>query len=863
MGHHHPTGCAKAVLAAVVLLWIAAPAAGQSPFGISPQFQFSDKVKLDEAPATAVRDLDQIEAHLAAEQWDDAVEGLRRVMDNQGHRVIGVPGSTKALEYAKRAKADAANAVMKTAAVRRAAVAKAKHARAAAERDKNNNRLADAKAAADKAAVAAVEAETRAKETKEQANAAFSALMRFRRSVSLRDHCHMRIAQLPAEALRLYRRRVDMPKDQVRRAIVARDRRLLESIVRDSFCSTWGDEALFALGELALERGHYAAARAHWERIISPADWGNICKFFDEMDVEKVPPRQRSVFFFLSDRIAAHQPVPSRPPSHESNNSEPTGGELPIGWLRYPDTNLDLAEVLAQLVLVSIREGAVVRAGFELSAFRALHPDAKGRIGGRNVAYAAWLADELKTARRATDRKKNRDWRTFAGSNRRSRVPGAAIRLSGPPAILDLPETPRVRSYTQGFVRRFAAEDANSRLSYHPLIVGDLVLVNSQERIFAFNARTGRPPKWAADDGRIYPPLSVKDGKIPKPSSNTSDALGTPRFTMTAHGNLLFARMGPPQTNRPNHEQSPYFRPGLLVCLDLTAQVDPWSIKPESSEWAFEGSPVTDGSNIYVAMRRSGGRPQAHVACYDIASRRRLWRQLVCSADTSARNGEEEITHNLLTLHEETIYYNTNLGAVAALSTTDGHIKWVNVYPRAQVNLNQPPTHFYRDLTPCVFYRSVLIVAPSDHSGLFGLDAATGQLVWESRHLSDPVHLLGTAGGKLVASGKGIFLLDAMSGYFEQSWPSRNHPDPPGYGRGLIAGNFVYRPTREEIEVLDLDNLTLADRQPISLVGKATGGNLVAAGNLVVIATANKLYIFGGGEQPRAERNESKASPGR
>ena len=54
--------------------------------------------------------------------------------------------------------------------------------------------------------------------------------------------------------------------------------------------------------------------------------------------------------------------------------------------------------MLAQLVLVSIREGAVDRAGFELSALRALHPDATGRIGGRDVAYAPWLAEELEAA---------------------------------------------------------------------------------------------------------------------------------------------------------------------------------------------------------------------------------------------------------------------------------------------------------------------------------------------------------------------------------------------------------------------------------------------------------------------------------
>ena len=788
MGYLYPTGWLRAAAASIALAWMATdslPARGQIQFGDSSEFQLSSNIKLDEADAAARRNLVQIEAHLANEQWDDAVEGLRRVMDRQGQRVIALATAEK--------------------------------------RDKTDKHSA----------------------------------RRFRRSVSLRDYCHMRIATLPPEALRLYRQRVDLPRGEVERAIAARDRRLLESIVADSFCSTWGDEALFALGEMALERGHYAAARAYWEQIVGPAHWEKIFKVFVETDVEEIPEDQHAVFYFLVDRIGAHQPAIGR-----ENSDAPA----PIRWLRYPDTNLDLGEVLARLVLVSIREGSIDRARFELSALRALHPKAKGKIGGREVAYATWLDEQLKATPSGREGRTSDNWLTFGGSNRRTTVARQSIRLSGQSVGHTLPgpwKASRSSQNTSHRAGRWPADDPDALLCYHPIIVGDLVLVNSQEKIFAFNARTGRPPAWAADDGRIYPPSSVKDGDIPKEPFDSNDVvLGAHRFTMTVHGHLLFARMGPPQTSRPVGAQPSYFRPGYLLCLDLAAEGRlVWSLKPESSAWAFEGSPVTDATHIYVAMRRSGVRPQAHVACFDIASRRQRWRQKICSADTPARGGEE-ITHNLLTLHEETIYYNTNLGAVAALSTRDGHVKWANVYPRAKVNLNEPPTHFYRDLTPCVFYRSVLIVAPSDHSGLFGLDAATGQLVWQSRGLSDPVHLLGTADGKLVASGKGIFLLDAMTGDFERFWPSRNHPDPPGFGRGLIAGNLVFRPTREQIEVLDLRSLTLAGRQPISLVGKAAGGNLVAAGGLVVIAAADKLYIFGGGAalapKDEPDRKETK-----
>ena len=61
-----------------------------------------------------------------------------------------------------------------------------------------------------------------------------------------------------------------------------------------------------------------------------------------------------------------------------------------------------------------------------------------------------------------------------------------------------------------------------------------------------------------------------------------------------------------------------------------------------------------------------------------------------------------EITHNLLTLTGGTLYYNTNLGAVAALSADDGRLLWVSLYPRARRgDLTNLAPHWRRDLNPC------------------------------------------------------------------------------------------------------------------------------------------------------------------
>ena len=96
-----------------------------------------------------------------------------------------------------------------------------------------------------------------------------------------------------------------------------------------------------------------------------------------------------------------------------------------------------------------------------------------------------------------------------------------------------------------------------------------------------------------------------------------------------------------------------------------------WKIAPEDG-WAFDGSPVADGGGVYVAMRRIDIRPRAYAACFDAQTGRLRWRRFVASAETPARGMMYQATHNLLTLAGDSIYFNTNLGAVAAINTDDG-----------------------------------------------------------------------------------------------------------------------------------------------------------------------------------------------
>ncbi len=599
------------------------------------------------------------------------------------------------------------------------------------------------------------------------------------RYISLRDYCHLQFAALPPDALKLYRSRVDpVARKWYEEGIAGRDRRLLAKVVEHAPASSWGDDALLALGETALESGDYVSARWFWERII-----------------------------------------PSEPPSGVART-----------WPGFPDTELDLAAVRARLVLVSILEGSRDRAHDELTQFTRLHGEAQGRFGGREVNYAKALAALLAESAAWPREKPDPDWSTFAGNTLRNKIA---------PELIDVGEVAwRTALGT-------ADAGADRPPGVHPLLIGDLVLVNNRSEIRAMRAATGKPA-WGQAGSVVY---RAQFEPMAEPSEPLT-ALGTARFTMTAFGGKLYARMGSTVTSRPHGADLPDLSSsrfgGYLVCLDLAAEGRlMWKISAEQG-WALEGSPVADGSQVYVGMRRDEVRPQAHVACFDARTGRRLWRRFVCAAETPARGMLPQSTHNLLTLAGEVLYYNTNLGAVSAISARDGRLMWVSLYPRAlRGDLLELAPHWQRDLNPCLYDRGTLLVAPSDSPRIFAFDAATGQILWQTgTQLENVVHLLGTTADYLIAGGQKLYWIGLKgedTGRVKHVWP--DGPEKPGFGRGILAGDCVLWPTREKVYIFD--QKTAQPRKVIDLVPRgATGGNLLVAGGRLLIATGTELIAL-------------------
>lgn len=673
----------------------------------------------------------------------------------------------------------------------------------------------------------------------------------FVKYVPVRRYCQQLLAGMAASApaaLRHYRSQVDpLAEKWLQQAQAERDDGRLQQIVDEFFVSSSADEALMQLGSRALEAGYFRRARMYWEQL-SPR-----LRIGAPLEASRVTDEGQSFWSVLrSLDVATHW-----------QSIEPlfTVNAPSRSWLSYPDTNVPLEDVRARLVLVSILEGNASRAQKELEVLQHLQPEARGTLGGRTGKYVDLLRSLLDQSREWHHSSTARDWPTFAGNPARNAAAAAPVDLSGTPLwTIDLPRL-QTRTAIPGLERFRVGEASNELLSYFPAVAENLVVLNTGMRETDFEGidlhsgalRFARGTN-AAEPGEV--------------DATWRYAMGVPRFTVTLQHDRAYARVGSPITGSKTDARRSYEPSGKLVGIDVAAQrrlsLEIKLTGPEwNGAWAFEGAPLAAEGNLYVALRRRDAvRAEYHVACFDAQQGRLIWRRRLCAAETFVEPRPHEITNNLLTLDEGILYCNSNLGAVAAVRARTGEIEWLTTYPRTAPRRSDPDfdaRYLCRDLNPCLVYQDFVFIAPADSSDVFALDAVTGQIRWSSAGTAtDAVHLLGVAQERLLASGDCLYWLDIYTGraagQFPRSGsavPGRARANPRGWGRGVLAGHYVYWPTREMIFIFEQATErssrgwepVLVREVPLLPRG-ATGGNLLIADGVLLIAAADRLYAF-------------------
>ncbi|MCA9119703.1 MAG: PQQ-binding-like beta-propeller repeat protein [Planctomycetaceae bacterium] len=684
---------------------------------------------------------------------------------------------------------------------------------------------------------------------------------RFRRYIPLAVYRQMKLAELAIrgpEALTLYRRQIDpVALNLLSAARERRDEDSLRQIVTKYFSSSYADEALLELGDLALERGEWSEARRFWEQI-SP-----LTRFPAHND-PRFTEFAGQPLWLITQHLETDANWDQTIPLLQTCDAA-------TDWLAYRDPDVALADLQARLTLVSVLEGHPRRAAAELELMRRVYPNAVGEIGGRSGKYVDLLQSLLDESLGWPAPPGESSWPTFAGSSERQRIATSRTPIQNSEEIETLISSQpswnvALPSFSGegeliGSEGARVAESPEGLLSYHPIVIDKTVIVQ------AGTSESDIVARRIEDGSAVFGTSLLPERTVAPPGLSRS--VGVPRFPLSSHGQTVYARVGSLPTGVNVDLRQEREEPARIVGLDLNSEgrltVELRLEGPHwDSEWAFDGVPISDGQWLYIALRhRSSVRSESYVACFDARTARLRWRKLIVGAEPAGSQRPFELTHTLLSLRNKTLYCNTNLGVVAALSARDGAIRWLSEYPRVNFqdeNPDRETRNQFRDLTPCLLYRDLVIVAPSDCEQLFALDANTGILVWASLQdqAADAIHLLGVGEEHLIASGDYLYWFDVYTGRLDAQFPEPHRslpglakPTPHGFGRGILVDKLVYWPTRDSILVFDQQiREEMRGRSPeiagtIDLAARGvTGGNLVLANDRLVIASQNFLSVF-------------------
>lgn len=605
------------------------------------------------------------------------------------------------------------------------------------------------------------------------------------RYLNVELYAQLLFSSLPPEGLAVIRQAIDSSARQTfDDAFRNRDEAALRSIVRDSFVSRAAEDALDTLGQWAWESGEITAARGDWTRLLA-------------------------------------LPRPTR-----------AGSLAPV--LRYPDSQIDRAAILARLVMCSIVEGDFARSSVERAAFRRMFPKASGQLGGKTGILADLLNEVDAKARKWSFPPKDRAVTTFAVNASRNGVLPAETEVGALRWAVDLPADPFLPS---------ANASGRDALTTFPVVSGDLLIANNADQVMAWNLQTGKPA-WPVDQAAkdnvqnavIYPAVKAVVANLP-----TAPVESAPRYTLTISEGRLYARLGDP-TLHPRDELRE--NANFLVCLDLERGEGKlvWKVDADPLDEIFAGSPLVVGGRAYAVVRKGRPQMQTEVVCFDAETKQRRWERPVCATVPNVGQGEGAVSGELLAAGDHAVFLSTGNGAVAALEADGGAPRWVVTYE------SNPPegisARTRSGIAACLFSNNTVFAAPRDLDGILAIDSGSGATLWQRALPGGIDHLIGAKNGILIASGDSLWGIELGTG--RVVWQvGYNDPIGFGYGRGILAGDVVYWPTREEIFVVDQATGALRRRIPIWARDGEKGGNLILAGNYLVVAEPRRIAVYG------------------
>jgi len=605
---------------------------------------------------------------------------------------------------------------------------------------------------------------------------------------STRERVARDIASLPAGGLSIYRVINDPPaRGLFNDAAENFDERKMEQAATEYFPTSFGDDALAWLSELAYGRN---AARLALMRLNQTLE-------HPSSSVPKVALLARKTLVLAKAGDAAGAEIILK--ELEDAAKDPKNGELVVGHAKGAD------------------------------GLKAL----KDRMAAIGKLAAATPVVETNAAR---------NWETYFGNAAHNAVPqerkAVGLRkwsvptqklLYGPTADEEPP-------------RRIGDMNGNPMpdptIPYHLTIHGDTFYINDYLVMAAYPVNDPRPGTSSAggNAGFFYPVdlSSVKAGGVRERQRRLGRLYGTfvrhhPHF-LTLAGERVFGAIGAEPSNQDpqmwgggGQEQA---QPAnYMVSLARSGKLQ-WALSPDvktntfesvskaDQEWLrsvfFPAAPTYDNGVLYAMAAKTSGLDEAWACAFEAESGRLLWRTLLCSANPVMVGGPVQPDLGLpVAVSNNTVFVVTNLGTVVSLDALSGGIKWLRVYDRAQVQerfarFGRGRSDFWAPNPPIVHDR-IVICTPQDSDLMYAYDIETGRRVWEVQRVlpneRDRLkHVLGIVHNALVVSGNDVHFFGLKSGpevfVIDQL-------ESPIKGHGTVAGDSVLVPTEKSLLCID------------------------------------------------------------
>lgn len=699
------------------------------------------------------------------------------------------------------------------------------------------------------------------------------------RYVPVATRCQQLLADLPPAGRQAYRDRVERSaRRRLDDALVRLDEPAIARIADGYAATAAAADALLAQGELALERGDFAAARRCYTRLTPLASdpWGRpAAATLAALDPNADP-----------DRLAEAWSAFPRPDDLMRVDGEGASHE---------------AVALSRLALVSIRAGDLRRAEAELRLLRAVAPDAVGRLGGREQPLADALQEMLTASRVAPGGTSSDEpvvawswaWRTpvpspLPGSLTQATSTGrqfigrqvwanAAGRLIvDAPSITNNPEgpaAPTLQPYVAGDTAYFVDNQGLQRLDLATVEITRVYLPGEspseprQPAPAAVDLAARRAPRGVVIGGgmvRIDPRLgqgAVARSMIRRPRLQPSLLVEGGVLYGVLSSPVMANRRGVPLTGVPGEK---------LIGVDLEQPsnqvVEINTVRPKGErpvtpnatrEFGFGGPPVVRGDRLFVPLARRGVRSDVAVACYELPSGRLRWRTELGSGEPIQLSLQPEPV--ALTLSGDAVYVATNLGATAALDAAEGRVRWIATYarrpgkPNSLIGMRQT-TPVQKPLHRAFVFGDAVVAAPADSPRLLAWDAGSGRPLWDAPRPDPDAAIVGALndgeGAVVVVAGERVASFDPLTGERHFLWPESRRSGLRGVGVAALVGAELFWPTRDALYAID-PRTGRFTRSPIDLspIG-GTGANLVATVRGLLVCGRDQVGLLGPADAP-------------